>query len=93
MLYIFRYMKGFLRIRVSGFSPERFMNLCCNHGIMLWEIFPCKEYYEMNISLSQFYRLKPILRKTKTKVHIIKKNGFPFVLARWKKRKIFLSGF
>ena len=86
-------MKGFLRIRVSGFSPERFMNLCCSHGILLWEILPCKDFYEMNISLSQFYRLKPILRKTKTRVHIIEKNGFPFVLARWKKRKIFLSGF
>lgn len=93
MLNIFRYMKGFLRIRVSGFSPERFMNLCCSHGILLWEILPCKDFYEMNISLSQFYRLKPILRKTKTKVHIIEKIGFPFVLARWKKRKIFLSGF
>lgn len=93
MLYIFRYMKGFLRIRVWGFSPERFMNLCCSHGIMLWDILPGKDYYEMNISLSQFYRLKPIIHKTKTKVHIVEKNGFPFVLARWKKRKIFLSGF
>lgn len=93
MLYVFRYMKGFLRIRISGFSPERFMNLCSNHGIVLWDIFPGQCYYEMNISLSDFYRLKPVLRKTKTRVHILSKNGFPFVLVRWKSRKIFLSGF
>lgn len=93
MLYIFRYMKGFLRIRVSGFSPERFMNLCCNHGILLWDILSCECYYEMNISLSDFYHLKPILCKTKTKAHIVLRTGFPFVLAKWKRRKIFLSGF
>ena len=93
MLYVFRYMKGFLRIRISGFSPERFMNLCSNHGIVLWDIFPGQCYYEMNISLSDFYRLKAVLRKTKTRVHILSKKGFPFVLVRWKSRKIFLSGF
>lgn len=93
MLYLFRYMKGFLRIRVSGFSPERFMNLCCSHGILLWDILPCEQYYEMNIYLSDFFRLKPIVCKTRTKAHIIRKVGFPFVLVKWKTRKIFLSGF
>ena len=92
MLSFFRFLKGYLWIRVSGFSTERFMNLCSNHGIMLWNITPGKDYYEMYISLSGFYRLKPIVKKTGTRVHVKKKAGFPFVWAKWKKRKVFLLG-
>ncbi len=92
MLSFFRFLKGYLWIRVSGFSTERFMNLCSNHGIMLWNITPGKDYYEMYISLSGFYRLKPIVKKTGTRVQVKKRAGFPFVWAKWKKRKVFLLG-
>jgi len=92
MLFVFRYMRGFLRIRITGYSPERFMNLCSSHGILLWDIAPFASCYEMTVSVPDLYRLKPILKKTNTSVHILKKEGFPFLLARWKKRKIFLAG-
>lgn len=93
MLAFFRFLKGCLFIRVSGFSPERFMNLCSSHGILLWDIKPYPEYYEMHISLPDFYRIKPIVRKTKTKIHILEREGFPFTAIKWRKRKLFCSGF
>ncbi|MBR1692827.1 MAG: sporulation protein YqfD, partial [Lachnospiraceae bacterium] len=93
MLFVFRFMRGFLRIRVTGFSPERFMNLCSSHGILLWDITPCGCCYEMTVALPDFYRLKPILRKTKTRVHILGRTGFPFLMTRWRKRKLFFAGF
>lgn len=93
MLAFFRFLHGYLFIRVSGFSPERFMNLCSSHKILLWNITPSAASYEMNISLYDFYRLKPIIRKTRTKVHILKRMGMPFLLAGWKKRKLFFAGF
>lgn len=93
MLFVFRYMRGFLRIRVSGFSPQRFLNLCSSHGILLWDITPSGNCYEMTVSLADFYRLKPLLHKTKTKAHILEKTGFPFAVTKWQKRKIFLAGF
>lgn len=93
MLAFFRFLNGYLLIRISGFSPERFMNLCRSHRILLWNISPKGESYEMNVSLYDFYRIKPLIKKTKTKVHIIKREGFPFLLVKWKKRKLFLAGF
>ena len=36
MIGIIRYLKGYVKIRVWGYSPERFMNLCTNRGIFLW---------------------------------------------------------
>lgn len=92
MLSFFRFLRGYLWIRVCGYSPERFMNLCCNYGILLWNISPVGNSYEMCISLPDFYRIRPIVRKTGTNISIMKKCGFPFKAARWKKRKIFLGG-
>ena len=46
----------------------------------------------MNISISGFRKLKPIIRKTGTKVTIIKKSGLPFYLFRYRKRKLFFAG-
>ena len=36
--YILNNLAGYLRIRVEGYSPERFLNLCCYHGIFLWNM-------------------------------------------------------
>ena len=35
--YILNNLAGYLRIRVEGYSPERFLNLCCYHGIFALE--------------------------------------------------------
>ena len=93
MIQLIRFLKGYVSIKVWGFSPERFMNLCSNHNIFLWDIKNHGEYYTMNISLKGFYRLKPISRKTGTRVVITKRCGLPFLSVKMKKRKIFLAGF
>jgi len=92
MLDAFRYIKGSLLIRVWGFSPERFMNLCSNKGILLWNIRKVEDAYLMNISIQGFYQLKEIARKTGTKVAILKRYGLPFFIPVVKKRVFFLIG-
>ena len=92
MIGFFKYMKGYLRIKVWGFSPERFMNLCSNKGILLWDIVRDEDAYCMNISISGFYKLRPIVKKTGTRVAILQKYGLPFFLPVMQKRKIFLAG-
>lgn len=92
MLQFIQYLKGYVCIRVWGYSPERFMNLCSNHDILLWDIKNHGEYYTMCITVCGFRRLRPIVRKTGTRVVIQKRCGLPFFLPKWKKRKIFLLG-
>lgn len=93
MLQVIRWLKGYLSIKVWGFSPERFMNLCSNHNILLWNIADHGTYYSMCISLKGFYRLKGITRKTKTRVVVTKRYGLPFFSVRLRRRKIFIAGF
>ncbi|MBQ8598448.1 MAG: sporulation protein YqfD [Lachnospiraceae bacterium] len=92
MVRVIRYLKGYVSIKVWGFSPERFMNLCSNHNIFLWDIVNCGEYYTMNISLKGFYQLRAISRKTGTRVVITRRYGLPFLSVKMWKRKIFLIG-
>ena len=86
------YFKGSLRIRISGFSPERFLNACMYRNIYIWNIQPVQDCYEMNISISDFRRLKPIFKKTGVRAVIIKRYGFPFFLFQHKKRKVLFGG-
>ena len=87
------YLKGYVRIRVSGYSPERFLNACRYKNIYIWDLKRVCGAYEMNLSVSGFHRLKEIIRKTGTKVCIIRRSGLPFLFHRYRKRHILFSGF
>lgn len=90
MVKLIRSFRGYVRIRVDGPVPQRFMNLCSVHDISLWDIVTDGCTYEMNLSVSDFFRLKPMVKKTKTKVVLLEKRGLPFRMQKWKKRKVFL---
>lgn len=86
------YRKGYVRIRVCTDSPERFLNLCAHHKILIWKLEHKNHAYEMNVTIKGFYQLKKICQKTRTRVRIIGKYGLPFFFYRNKKRKAFFIG-
>ena len=92
MKHVFRYLQGYLKIRVWGYSPERFMNLCSSRGILLWDIKRQEDGYEMYILLSGFFQLRPIVRKTGTRAAVLERYGFPFFIRTVRKRKVFALG-
>ncbi len=85
-------LKGYVKIRITGYSPERFLNLCKNRNIIIWDLEAKKDAYEMYISISGFKKLKPLLKKTRTKIVILEKYGTPFFLHKYRKRKLFFAG-
>lgn len=89
---ISRYFKGYLRVRISGKSAERFINTCSYKRIHIWNLSAENSYYELNIILKDFKKLKPVIRKTKTKVMIVERTGFPFFIYKYRKRKLFFIG-
>ena len=89
---LIRYLKGYLRIRVAGYSPERFLNACSHRGIYIWNLTADQGAYDMYITIKGFHKLKPIIKKTGTKVIITERFGLPFFLHRYRKRKLFFSG-
>ncbi len=92
MINVLGYVKGTLRVKLTGTSPERFINLCSKSQIVLWDIVQVIDVFYLNISLENFYRIKPLLRKTGTRVIILERSGLPFFVDKMKKRKAFLVG-
>ncbi len=91
-LSMIKFFRGFLLVRLSGYSPERFLNLCSNHNILIWDLKNQDGCYEFHISIAGYRRLKPLLKKTKTRVTIRNRVGFPFFLYRYRKRKLYFAG-
>lgn len=89
---LIQYIRGYVRIRIIGYSPERFLNLCSHHQIRLWGLKPCGNAYEMYLTVKSFRKLKPILRKSGMKIKVMERRGFPFFLHRNRKRQAFFAG-
>lgn len=92
LINLMKFIRGYLKIRIFGFSPERFINLCSKHNIFIWGLENKNNQYELYISVKDFRKLKPILRKTNTKLKIMEKCGLPFFLHKYRKRKMFFGG-
>lgn len=88
-----RYVHGYVKIRVEGYSPERFLNLCRHHQIYIWGLSPRGNAYEMYMSLKGFKKLRPIVRKTHTRIILVRRAGLPFFLHKYRKRKLFFISF
>ena len=88
---IINYIYGYLRIIVEGYYIERFINICRNQNYMMWTIKKANDInIELNIEIKQFRQICKIAQKTQCKIKIKAKRGLPFLLNKYKKRKLFI---
>ena len=92
LLKIYQYIHGYVRIRITGYRTERFLNACNYKKIKIWNLSACGNSYEMNLWMKDFKKLRHISHKTSTKVMIVKKYGLPFYLFNHRRRKLFFIG-
>ena len=84
------YILGYVNIEVEGYFIERFINICNSKKIFLWNMKrKHSTIIRVNIGIRDFKKIKEIAKKTKCRVKIQKKRGIPFILHKYKKRKIF----
>ena len=88
---LLRLILGYVRVEIEGYYIERFINICQNKKILIWNLKREKGVMLFfNIGISDFKKLKEISRKTNCKIKIKKKKGIPFIIHRYKRRKIFV---
>lgn len=87
---ILSYILGYVRVTVEGYYIERFINICNNNKILMWNVKRDKgvKLYA-NIGIRDFKKIIQISKKTQCKTKVIRKRGLPFILNRYRKRKIF----
>ena len=88
---LLKYILGYVRITVEGYYIERFINICTTNKILIWNLKREKGVkLHLNIGIQDFYRAVKVAKKLKCKIRIEKKRGIPFLLNKYRKRKIFL---
>ena len=92
LLKIYQYIRGYVRIRITGHRMERFINACNYRKIKIWDLSASDGSYEMNLWVKDFKKLRHISHKTSTKITIVKKYGLPFYLFDHRRRKLFFAG-
>lgn len=90
---IFQFWQGHLEVEIRGNALARFINQVNELDIRLWNIkrinYDC---YHAYIYKDNFNKLRPLLRKRKCQVKIIKKRGLPFFLQKIRKRVFLFIG-
>lgn len=89
----FKFLKGYVIIKLYGKETERFINICIRRGVNIGRIKNRGDgAFETSIPKSDFFLLRPIAYKTHTKVKILKKVGLYNAAARYGRRYALIFG-
>ena len=85
-----RYILGYVNISIEGYYIERFINVCISKNVFLWNVKIEKSTYaHANVGVKDFKKLKEIAKKTQCRIKLNTRQGMPFLMNRYRKRKIF----
>ncbi|MEO3947400.1 sporulation protein YqfD [Gorillibacterium sp. CAU 1737] len=87
------YVRGYLSLTFRGGEVEAFLNEAVREGLRLWDVqLTGPNTGRFKLDLSDFYRLRPILKRTGCRIHVAERHGLPFQRKRILRRKVFLAG-
>ncbi|MDF2715555.1 MAG: sporulation protein [Paenibacillus sp.] len=90
---IFNRLRGFVRIELRGRKLEKLLNALITGRFVVWDIRRIgEEAVELHMIIRDFFKLRPLLRETGSKLRVKGRYGFPFVLDRLGRRKMFIVG-
>lgn len=82
------YILGYLNLSIEGYYIERFINICKNNKIVIWNLKRDRDIkLYLKTRIYDFKEICKIAKKTRCKVRIINRRGVPFLLHRYKKKK------
>ena len=81
-----------LTICITGESKERFLNLCRNKEIYLWDIKLNDNSIVCRIKRNEFRKIRPVCRTTGCKVYITRKYGLKYLAFKYRKHYSFAIG-
>ena len=88
---LLNYIMGYVRITLEGYYIERFINICTNEKITIWILKREKNInLKLNVGINDFKEIAKIAKKLQCKIKIEKKKGLPFIMHKYKKRKVFV---
>jgi similar to stage IV sporulation protein len=87
------WLEGHITINIRGKRIERLINMAVREGIQMWNIRRLgDERSQCEILIRDYFRLRPLLRKTGCRSHVVQREGLPFWLIRLRMRAGFTIG-
>ena len=80
-LFFYRLLQGYVYVRVTTKTPEKLLNLCAAHGIILWGVALRGERLYFKMRIEDFKTLRILHRTVCGKIHLTRKVGLPFFAA------------
>ena len=86
------YISGTVTIKVSGAMPEKFINLCMVEKKSLLSITKKDNDFLISMYLYDFFSIRPLVRKSKSRVQVVSYSGLPFLARKMRRRKMLIVG-
>lgn len=91
---VLAHARGYVRVRIRGGSAESFINSAVSSQIQVWDVQRTSFHdFQCYVLVSDYFKLKPILKQTGCRVNVEQRMGLPFTMRRVLRRKFFLIGF
>ncbi len=91
--YIREIFSGYVRVKVIGSYSELFINRCIEYKIPIWDIVRVdKDTIILSLYIADIRKIRPHLKRTRCKLRIHERKGFPFLLKRIIYSRGFLTG-
>ena len=86
-------LSGYVMIRLDGLGLERLLNRMLQAGMPVWNVRrEGRTRMTAEIRAKDFLRLRALKKGARCRIHIVERHGVPFVLARFRFRKLLLAG-
>lgn len=87
MLNIINYFRGSVRVELTSEFPERFINICAQNNIALWEI-ERGDNHTLRVSMrgEGFRKAQTFTHRGIGQIRLVRRMGLPNFLLRYKKR-------
>lgn len=92
IIKLWRFIVGYLVVTVQGRAVERLLNLAVTRGVGFWDLNRHYQEARFCVTLASFKQLRPLVRKTRCRLHIERKVGLPFWRIRMRRRRALVAG-
>ncbi len=86
------WLTGYVKLYIFGSRTERFLSLLNNKNIPVWNVEPAKNGYTFLIKRTYIRELDALRKKTGSHIEVREKFGLPYILFRYRKRKLLVLG-
>ncbi|MCL2107488.1 MAG: sporulation protein YqfD [Oscillospiraceae bacterium] len=92
LIYIMRLIRGYVRFRAADGFPERFLNLCSQKGIRVWDVSFSGGALYGSTGIQDYKAMRDCAKRSGCLLRIQRKAGLPFFIHKYRRRVGLLIG-